>query len=149
MLRISYRNPLTKTYQYEYAMLLVIDRLFRSTSSRSMCIETLRLYYSELVKTNDNGNLSYARQIEMEEECEKIIKRDFIDKIKIGSLAETDAVISVKQTKDGSHIFIYDCGVGRRFAIKMSRRYPKRISVKDMSIRTVKRGTRKQSDSAA
>ena len=106
MLRISYRNPLTKTYQYEYAMLLVIDRLFRSTSSRSMCIETLRLYYSELVKTNDNGNLSYTRQIEMEDECEKIIKRDFIDRIKIGSLADIDAVISENRPKT-AHTFSF------------------------------------------
>ena len=149
MLRVNYRNPLTKTYQYEYAMLLELGRLFRSTTSRSMCIETLRLYYAELVKTNDNGKISYSKQLEMEEECNKIIKRDFIDRLSLGVLSEADAKITVKKHKDGTHIFIYDCGDGRRFAVRMTRKFPKKIKVKDLSIRAVKGGGRKKKDSAA
>ncbi|MCR5747857.1 MAG: hypothetical protein K6G03_09120 [Lachnospiraceae bacterium] len=136
MSKISYRNPLTKIYQYEYAMLSVLNGYFKSTSSKSLCMETLRLYYAELVKTNDNGNPSYVKQLDMEDECEKMLKKAFSNRINMGDFSKLEAIIHVYQAKNGSHAFIYDCGQGRKFAIRISCNKPRKIKIKDLSARS-------------
>lgn len=50
-----YKNPLAKTYQYEYALYKAASALFASTRCRSMCLETLELYFIELPHTLKNA----------------------------------------------------------------------------------------------
>ena len=64
MYKINYRNPMARTYQYEYAFFMLAADLFAATSCKSMVITNLYLYYKDLVKTNTNGNPSYERQYE-------------------------------------------------------------------------------------
>lgn len=44
-----YRNPMTKQFQYEYALYKVISGMFESVVCRSpICVESLSLYFKEL-----------------------------------------------------------------------------------------------------
>ena len=54
----TYINPLTKTFQYEYALYQVLSGLFKSVECSSKCIETLKLYFAELARgSSDPGSV--------------------------------------------------------------------------------------------
>ena len=40
----NYKNPMTKVFQYEYALYLAVSALFQSVRCKSMCIGSLMLY---------------------------------------------------------------------------------------------------------
>ena len=75
MLKITYKNPLTEIYQKEYAIYMLLSSEFKHTECESRILDTLKLYYADLVRTNENGHPSYEKQYKLEEECEELIRR--------------------------------------------------------------------------
>ncbi len=66
----SYRNPLTKVFQYEYAMYSLVSELFAHTECRSMCVESLKLYFQELP---DDGSMTWKSVLA---EMENLVRQD-------------------------------------------------------------------------
>ena len=111
MLKVSYKNPLTEIYQKEYAVYMLLCDEFKQTECNSKVLETLELYYAELVKINDNGNPSYEKQYELEEECEKLVRTRIIGHIQMPSMNARKARVSITTNDDGTHSFTFRSGV--------------------------------------
>ena len=110
MMNNFYKNPLTKVYQYEYAIYTILSSYFKSVKCESNAIETLRLYYSELIKTNSNGHDSYEKQYEMEEEVERLIQKSLIGKITMPAIQDRDVHVTVTRNEDETHSFTFESG---------------------------------------
>ena len=110
MMNIIYKNPLSKVYQYEYAIYVILSSYFRSAVCESKIIEKLWLYYSDLVKTTPNGNFSYEKQYQIEEESEALITNGIIGNIHMPHMDERDVIIIVDPNEDGTHSFTFKSG---------------------------------------
>ena len=42
----NYKNPMTNIYQYEYALYTVVSELFQTVRCKSLCPESLMLYFA-------------------------------------------------------------------------------------------------------
>ena len=112
MLKINYKNPMEKTYQYEYALYMLVSDLFQTVVCNSMCIDSLKLYYMDLVKENRNtGNPSYEKQYVVEEEIQTLIEKDVIGKIKFPGMHVCRAEVTVRTKEDGAHVFTFSDGI--------------------------------------
>lgn len=111
MLKVAYKNPLTEIYQKEYAIYMLLCDEFKKTECNSKVLETLELYYAELVKINDNGHPSYEKQYELEEECEKLMRKRIIGHIQMPSMNQRTAKVSITTNEDGTHSFTFRSGV--------------------------------------
>ena len=58
--RSPIRDPLTKVFQYEYALYTVVADLFESVRCKSMCVDTLKLYFRELGHKPDRTDRLYG-----------------------------------------------------------------------------------------
>ena len=65
-----YRNPLTKVFQYEYALYEAVSDLFAAMKCRSMCVDSLKLYFRELPHTPEQ-NSELGEEVTEEEKKEK------------------------------------------------------------------------------
>ena len=111
MLKIDYRNPMAKTFQYEYALYLLMSELFHDVHCSSVfALETLKLYYMDLVSTSKSGNVSYEKQYEIEEKISYWIKRDVIGHVHFPQMDRCRVEITMKKQTDLSHIF-YDMSI--------------------------------------
>ncbi len=118
MLRVRYKNPLTRQYQYEFCIFDLMCRRFKSIECNSRCIDTLELYYAELVGNTETGNPSFKRQEDVEAECEDMIDRDVIKKLTMGNTLQNNAKVSVSLQRDGGHVFRFFCDNGVNFAFR-------------------------------
>jgi len=110
MMKTIYKNPFSKIYQYEYAIYLILSSYFKSTTCESRAIETLRLYYADLVKTTASGNCSYEKQYQIEEESEALIKNAILGNIRMPHMNRRDAKVTVIRNEDGTHTFTFRSG---------------------------------------
>ncbi len=132
MLRIDYKNPMEKVYQYEYAIFMIISDMFTEVNYTSRCFDMLKICYMELVKLNDSGNPSYKKQYDIDDECADLVKRDLIGKIDVGQLNNQSAYVKVDLLPDNFHAFTFECSNGSNFAIRLKGRGRKsRIQVKN------------------
>ncbi len=121
MVRNYYINPMTKVYQYEYALYVIVADLFKAVECNSRCIERLKLYYAELVKDNRlTGHLSYEKQYEIEDNMQKIVARDVIGKVVFPGMHMCKAEVTVIDMGNGSHTFLFTDGV---YGFSVSLRY--------------------------
>ncbi len=112
MLRNNYINPMTKVYQYEYALYIIVADLFKAVECNSRCIERLKLYYAELVRENRNtGHISYEKQYEIEDNMQKLVNRDVIGKVDFPAMHKCKAEVSVMEKGNGYHMFIFYDGI--------------------------------------
>lgn len=140
-----YRNPLTNVYQYEYALYRVVADLFSSVSCKSLCVESLRLYFTELpVRTEQmNGEQESMEkerkrktQEDLLEEMTMLISRDVIGKINFPMMNICRAEVRVRKRSDETHSFIFTDGVyGFSVRIDMpgKKGHPKGITVRNIS----------------
>ena len=140
-----YKNPLTKTYQYEYALYRKISELFQSVRCKSMCIETLRLYFRELpdrpasqLEAENPEQLADRHRKKKEdflEEIEKLIQRDVAGKVTFPMMQDCQAKVRVHVEKDNTHSFTFTDGdYGFNVRLDMPRKgHPRRIKVRDVS----------------
>ncbi len=118
-----YRNPLTKTYQYEYALYLAVSELFASVKCKSGCIESLKLYFSELPE-GSNG---------VADEMATLVQRDVAGSITFPMMHACAAEVRTRLEKDGTHTFIFSDGI-YGFSVhldKMKKGHPGKILVRD------------------
>ena len=108
MIRNYYINPMTKVYQYEYALFMIVADMFRAVECNSRCIERLRLYYAELVNENGiTGHLSYEKQYEIEDSIQKMVTRDVIGKFVFPGIHMCKAKATVMDRGNGYHTFLF------------------------------------------
>ena len=122
MLKIDYKNPMTKVFQYEYALYVLTSDLFAQVSCRSMLVERLKLYYAELAKmSKKEERLSFEKQYELENEMQSLIERDVLGKVVFPGMYMCHAELTVRTERDGSHTFAYSDGIyGFSLHLKMN-----------------------------
>ena len=112
MLKIDYQNPMTKVFQYEYALYVLTSDLFAQVSCRSMVVDRLKLYYAELAKVSKKEErLSFEKQYELENEVQSLIERDVLGKVAFPGMHMCRAELTVRTGQDGSHTFTYSDGI--------------------------------------
>ncbi len=115
MLRINYTNPLTKQYQYEYAMYSIVSGMFEGVECGSLILEQLKLYHAELVKESRSDNskekYSYTKQKELDNEVLAMVKRDVVGHIEFPQMNICKAEVKIRKDKNGSHSFTFTDGV--------------------------------------
>ncbi len=120
----SYRNPLTKAFQYEYALYLTVAGLFGSVRCRSMCADRLKLYFTELGEKKDN----------LLSEMEQLVAKDVTGYITFPMMNVCAAEVKIIPEKDGTHSFIFTDGIyGFKLHLDMPEKgRPKHITVEDL-----------------
>ncbi len=123
-----YKNPLTKTYQYEYALYLAVSELFGSAGPVSMCIESLKLYFYELHISKDSSN-SRSRE-GIVSEMRKLVSKDVIGHI-IFPMMEVCAVeVMAALNQDGTHRLIFTDGIyGFSLKLRMNGGHPDGVEI--------------------
>ena len=134
MLRVDYKHPFEKLYQYEYAVFNIISGLFKEVSFTSNYIDIVRLYYIDLIKLNDSGNPSYKKQNELDRECLNMVNDDFLGSVGAGQLNQLRAYVTTPLQPDGTHAFVFECDNGASFAYRIrGRGHNRRIEVRNLS----------------
>ena len=141
-----YRNPLTKVFQYEYALYEAVSDLFAALKCRSMCVDSLKLYFRELPHTPEQ-NSELGEEVTEEEKKKKtqedllsrmtlMVARDVIGNITFPMMHICQAEAKVAIEMDGTHTFIFTDGVyGFTVHIDMQRKgHPKRIEVQNLNL---------------
>ncbi|MCR5595753.1 MAG: hypothetical protein K6G12_07890 [Lachnospiraceae bacterium] len=143
----SYKNPLTKTYQYEYALYETVSELFGSTSCKSKLIDTLKLYFKEL-PAGQSGAVSTDRNEDIGKEPKKItqesimrevrllVERDVAGQVSFPGMHECKAKVTVMSNKNGTHAFLFSDGF-YTFAVHIEvpgKGHPKKILKKVLKI---------------
>ena len=139
-----YRHPMTKVFQYEYALFLTVSDLFSEVSYRSMCIDRLELYFKELphaAKITDNEDdeeenlIDYRTQEGYIATIKALVERDITGKIISPMIQACRAELLVGLKEDGSHTFTFTDGIyGFTVCLLMSPKgRPIRIRVRNLS----------------
>ena len=135
-----YKNPLTKTYQYEYALYLAVSELFASVTCKSGCIESLKLYFSELPEgsngaSDDVADAGMARKPRTRDsfikEVRALVQRDVAAGVDFPLMHACAAEVRTRLEKDGTHTFIFSDGI-YGFSVhlgKLEKGHPRRILV--------------------
>ena len=137
----SYHNPLSKVFQYEYALYTVVSRLFESVRCRSLCISNLEAYFMELPAGSDEaeGQKKTAKktQEKLIAEVSALVERDVVGKISFPQINICAAEAAAIPEEDGTHTFVFTDGIygfklhmtmpgkGKQMGISVSDLYPK------------------------
>lgn len=135
MTNYIYKDPMTKVFQYEFVLFMMVADLFKAVEYSSRCIERLGLYYAELVRENKTtGNFSYEKQYEIEGEMEAMVRRDVSGQIVFPGIHMCKANVSVKTMDNGMHTFIFTDGIyGFEVSLMMGKgNRPKGIRVNNL-----------------
>ncbi len=140
-----YKNPLTRAFQYEYALYLTVAALFESVRCKSMCVENLKLYFMELGHKKDNTENDKDQVKESDSkskntrenllaEMESLVRRDVIGHIVFPMMHICSAEVRTLLEEDGSHSFIFTDGIyGFKLHLDIPRKgHPRKIEVKDL-----------------
>ncbi len=143
-----YKNPLTKKFQYEYALFTAISDLFESVKCKSMCIDSLKLYFKELPHTSEQteGTADTAAVTEKKKntqeallaEMTKLVARDVVGSVTFPMMHICQAEVQAIAEHDGSHTLLFTDGIyGFTAHLDMpGKGHPKMIAVKDISALT-------------
>ena len=116
----NYRNPLSKAYQDEYALYLAVAELFLNVKCRSMCVETLKLYYRELPhsgRTAENGQgfpdseKKHRTQEGLLSEMKSLAERDVAGNVNFPMMNACAAWVKTIPNSDGTHTFVFTDGI--------------------------------------
>jgi hypothetical protein len=113
-MKIIVKNPLAKTYQYEYAMFLAVSELFAGVSYRSRLIESLKLYYFELPVRSDGSDKLSVNGKSREDyvyAMSEMVKRDVVGDVKFPMMNVCKAEVKVRTLKNGTHSFFFTDGI--------------------------------------
>lgn len=158
----SYKNPLTKTFQYEYALFKTLSDLFAKVECRSMSIESMKMYFKELpLKSNEDNENEYLKDVRSDDKNinttkdagkkppkvsqEKILEvmksmvaRDVIGKITFPMMDKCAAEASTILQEDGSHWLVFTDGIyGFAVKLEMNKKKPHKLIVRDLSATSV------------
>ena len=141
-----YINPLMRVYQYEYALFQTVSDLFESVRCRSMCVDSLKLYFRELGHKSEEAETQKKEGLPEEEmgkkktqedilaEMMSLVDRDVIGNITFPMMHVCSAEVKTVVEEDGSHSFIFTDGIfGFRLHLDMPRKgHPRKIIVTDL-----------------
>ncbi len=154
----NYRNPLTKTYCYEYALYRTVSELFDSVICDSRCIDSLNLYFAELPDGSDKNGIGQTEQVSARKtrtkadyikEVGELVRRDVIGHVTFPMMNVCAAEVKTFTEADGTHTFLFTDGIyGFSVRIKaLSKGRPEGITVKDLH--TGKKKSDKKEENAA
>ena len=115
-----YKNPLTKTFQYEYALYQAVANLFASVTCRSMCVESLKLYFRELPHASEHakriedageGEKKHLTQEGLLAQMNKMVARDVAGNVTFPMMQICRAEARAVAKADGTHSFIFSDGI--------------------------------------
>ena len=138
----NYKNPMTRQFQYEYALYKVVSEMFKAVNCRSSrCIDTLELYFKELhygnpssaVEKFEDPEKKRTTQWDIIEEMTALVERCVPGKVTFPLMHLCRAEAFVNTEDDGTHTFrftdgIYDFTVHMR---KLHRNGAIKIDVQD------------------
>ncbi|MCR4704996.1 MAG: hypothetical protein K5641_02915 [Lachnospiraceae bacterium] len=138
----SYKNPMSATFRYEYALYEAACALFGSVTCRSMCIERLRLYFLDLKHHTDpkeegaaddplTEKASQKTQMSIRDEIESLMKRDVLGKINFPSMHECHAESRAIPDENGAHTFVFTDGI---YGFSLKLQMPKKGSPKGILV---------------
>ncbi len=116
----NYRNPMTRQFQYEYALYKVVSEMFEAVSCRSSrCIETLELYFKELhygnpssaVEKLDDPEKKRTTQWDIIEEVRALVEHTVPGKVTFPMMHLCRAEAFVISVDDGTHTFRFTDGI--------------------------------------
>ena len=134
----AYRNPLSMNFQNEYALYETISDLFESVKCRSLCLESLKLYFKELSHSSDNEEANKARKRKTQEgllsEMSLLVSRDLIGHITFPMMNICRAEVVISTEADGTHTFLFTDGIyGFNVHLDMpSKKHDMKIVIKDI-----------------
>ena len=117
-----YKNPLTKTYQYEYALYKTVADMFDSVVVKSRLIDSLKLYFAELP---DTSKADFLREVNL------LVQKDVIGHIDFPMMHICSAEVRTEVEKDGTHTFVFSDGI-YRFSVHIDvprKGHPRKITV--------------------
>ena len=131
-----YRHPMTKQFQYEYALYETVSDLFKSVRCRSMSMESLALHFAELPHTKDGANeVRKGSQEDIVAEVANLVTRDVVGNITFPMMhiCACDSMSILED--DGTHTFLFSDGIcGFSVRLRLSENgHPKKIEVKDLA----------------
>ncbi len=136
-----YKNPQTSLFQHEYALFAAISDLFAAVSCKSMCFESLKLYFRELPhaknQTGEETDVPIKNKRTQEgllEEMAMLVEKDIIGSITFPMMNICRAEVRAITEPDGSHTFLFTDGIyGFTAHLYMpGKGLPMRIEVKNM-----------------
>ncbi len=120
----SYRNPLTKVFQYEYALYEVVARGFAHVEVKSMTIENIKMYFKELpLKSKDENESAEDNTREQESQSKKmsqekmlkdmetLVAKNLPGNIHFPMMDKCAAEVSTVCAEDNTHWLIFTDGV--------------------------------------
>ncbi len=135
----SYHNPLTRVYQYEYALYTVVSGLFADVRCRSLCMKNLEAYFLELAvkgEDRDGEKKKSAKRTrdDLIAEVSRLVERDVVGKIKFPMINICEAEAAAIPEADGTHTFVFTDGIyGFSLRMKMPKKGQKAgIEVSDL-----------------
>ncbi len=135
-----WKDPMTRNYQYEYAMYEVVSGLFASVRCRSMCLESLKLFFWELPNKQENedqeqdnvtpgAKKSKYRQ-DILGEISYLVNRDVIGHVTFPMMSSCQAEVRIVREENRKHRFIFTDGVyGFSLILYGQAKHPERIKV--------------------
>ncbi len=110
----SYHNPLSKVFQYEYALYTVVSGLFESVRCRSLCISNLEAYFMDLPMRSDEDDdkkMNKKTQEKLIAEVSALVARDVAGKINFPQINICAAEAAAIPEEDGMHTFVFTDGI--------------------------------------
>ena len=115
-----YKNPLTKTFQYEYALYQAVANLFESVICRSLCVDSLKLYFRELPHASERaeiredageGEKKHLTQEGLLAQMDRMVARDVAGNVTFPMMQICRAEAWAVAEADGTHSFIFSDGI--------------------------------------
>ena len=136
----NYKNPMTNIYQYEYALYTVMSELFQTVRCKSLCPESLMLYFKERPRgvkeeeNSDENGTPKRSQRKLLEEMERLVERDVIGHISFPMISVCAVEVLTALEEDGTHRFIFTDGIYRfDLHLDMGRKgHPRGIEVRNV-----------------
>ncbi len=129
-IRGFYYNPMTKVFQKEYALYKAVAGLFRGVECRSMLIDTLKLYYSELPHRKQHDGKEQEEkenrnnQEDILEDMEETVRKEVVGNVSFPLMHICQARVRVTVNADRTHTFVFTDGVySFSVRLKMKGRY--------------------------
>ena len=130
-----YKNPLTKAYQYEYALYKVISEMFGSVRPKSRSIGTLKMYFSEMPRDRREGGKKKTQE-ELLEEMRALVERDVVGNVRFPMMSTCAAEAKTITVEGDTHKLVFTDGV-YGFCLKLDgveKGHPHRIAVANMRV---------------
>ena len=129
MLKIHFKDPFKRAYQFEYSLYNQIAMLFAKTSCRSMAADRLYLYYREAPYVQESENSDQSMK-PSDVAISRLLQRDVLGHINFPMINECQANVHIRTLANGLHEFIFTDDI-YTFAVslRMDRTYRKALGI--------------------